>query len=201
MAWSLVTGPTTEPLTVGDVKAQARIDHVDDDDWIEQFVIPAVRERGEIATNRAFTTQTWKDVRDTFPCWEWELPKPPLQAVVSITYVDTAGATQTLTANTDYIVEIPAGPRAARGRVTPAYGLYWPATRGQIAAVTLQFRCGYGSDPASVPPLLKMAMLQDAATLYKNREAILADPGITSAIELPGFARGIYRKFRSYART
>src|SRR4029077_18050283 len=89
----------------------------------------AAREYGETVTHRAFITQTWDDVRDGFPGSDeaiW-LPRPPLISVTSVTYIDTAGATQTWSASL-YTVIAPAGPKASPGAIVPNYGQIFPAT-------------------------------------------------------------------------
>jgi uncharacterized phiE125 gp8 family phage protein len=207
MSLSLYTGPTTEPLTWAQLQKQLRQEGLEDDKaFAETVIIPAVRDRGELATDRAFTDQAWDLVLDSFPCERWiEIPKPPLVSVVLVTYVDTSGVTQTW-ATSNYTVDVPVGPRCRRGRLVLAYGAYWPTTRSQANAVTIRFRCGYvdqsGETPAGpvrvFPPLLLAGLLQDAATIYAHREWLTVDPRVTAAIELPGFSQSIYRSFRSH---
>lgn len=160
-------------------------------------LITAVRERGELATGRAFMTQTWDWQFDIFP-WDaiWlELPKPPLVSVTSITYLDTAGDTQTWAAS-NYVVQPYAGPRCRNGRVALGYQKTWPVTLAQAGAVTVRFVAGYAS-AAAVPQLLKSAMLLDLSTLYAERENLVK--GI-SVNELPNGVRDIYRQSRAHMR-
>jgi uncharacterized phiE125 gp8 family phage protein len=177
-------------------------------------LITAVRERAETATGRQLITATWDLVLDQFPCglqpyelgsrWrDWgfdrignlflDIPKAPLQSVTSISYVDTAGQTQVWAAS-NYLVDAPSGPRGRRGRIAPAYGVVWPFTQAQINAATVRFVAGYGATAASVPSLLRQAMLMDIATLYENRDA--------EAVAMPTGAASIYRahKVRALAR-
>jgi uncharacterized phiE125 gp8 family phage protein len=196
---SLVTGATDEPLTLAQVVAQSRLDGLDDGDeqaFIESVLIPASRDRAELATRRAIPkTQTWEYTLDDFPAERFiEIPRPPLIRVVSVSYVDRAGATQ-VWGSANYLVQAPAGPRCRRGRIALPYGGVWPVPQAQMGAVTIQFECGY----TTVPPLLMAAMLMDVGRLYENRESIIADAGIRVAIELPGGSRDIYRSFLSVA--
>jgi uncharacterized phiE125 gp8 family phage protein len=189
--------PIAEPLTLDAAKQQVRRrDTTDDDVLLEDILIPAARERAEQATRRQFITATYDLTLDgRFP-GEIVLPLPPLQSVLSVTYVDDDGVTQTLATN-QYTVDAPSGPRAQRGRIVPAYNVTWPGTRYQINAVTVRFVAGYGDDHTAVPPRLKMAMLQDVATLYENREDVVLGQGY-SVIAFPSGSTATYANFRSH---
>lgn len=158
-------------------------------------LITAVRERAELATNRSLITQTWDLVLDGFPPYASvsyglslgtrllsgydrsggtmrvnfiEIPKAPLQSITHVKYYDTTGTLQTWAAS-NYVVEAPSGPRAARGRLGLAYGIVWPSTYGQQGDVTIRFVCGYGAASSSVPAFIRSMMLLDASDLYVNR--------------------------------
>lgn len=189
---SLVTAPQQEPLTEAEVLQQIRMGPPGTD---VKLLIQATRERGEEATNRAWITQAWDLVLDEFPvCGYIEIPKPPLQSVSFLKYRDTTGTLQTW-ASSNYIVEAPAGPRCARGRVSLAYGIAFPATYGQAGDITLRFVCGYGATPESVPAILRQAQLLDVATLFANPENVIKG---TIVAELPGGSKAIYARHHSY---
>lgn len=129
--------------------------------------ILAAREDVERRTKRALITQTWDLFLDAFPCGDvLELPLPPLQAVVAITYVDGSGVTQTL-ATSVYQVDT----STPLGRVILNYGQAWPLTYAQRNAVTVRFRAGYGDAASAVPEKAKAAMKLLIADLALNREA------------------------------
>lgn len=220
MSLSLVAGPSSDAISLATAKAHLRLaqDWTDEDGLIGDILIPAVIERCEASTRRQLVTATWAVRLDAFPGgwlagavgWRpWfgmdptrgyflDVPKPPLQSVVSVTYVDTAGVTQTWDPS-NYLVDAPAGPRCARGRLAPKFGIVWPFTQMQINAMTLTFMAGYGADEDAVPALLKAGMLMDLGTLYEHREAVLAD-NRAAAIEIPSGTTAIYRAHRSYAQ-
>jgi uncharacterized phiE125 gp8 family phage protein len=155
---SLVTAPESEPIDVAETKAHLEVVIDDDDDLIAEWIV-AAREYGETFTHRAFLTQTWDWTLDAFPCRAvLEIPLAPLQITTApvITYVDTAGVTQTWSASL-YTVDAPAGPKAMPGRIVPIYGGYFPPTRSVPNAVTVRFVCGYGG-PEDVPSLIKVAL-------------------------------------------
>lgn len=197
---SLVTEPEEEPITVEDAKIQTRRETVTHDDpFLEKIAIPAARDRAELATGRQLVTATWQLKLDRFPgCRYIELPKPPLQEVTSITYVDENGDTQTLSTSV-YSVDAPEGPKASRGQILLKYDQVWPSTRIEPNAVTILFTAGYGDDGESVPARLKLAMLLDLGTLYEFREDYVIGQGYTVS-PLPIGAERIYREYRSWPR-
>lgn len=196
MPLQLITPPQAEPLTLAEVKAQIRQDASVDDAYLGQVIIPAVRDRCELATRRQLLTATWDLLLDRFPaCGFLELPKAPLASVTYVKYYDTGGTLQTLTVTTDYLVQAPSGPRAVRGRVSLPFAGTWPTTLEQRGAVIVRFVAGYGA-AVDVPPLLKQAMLLDAGTLYTHREGVLSNQYGT--VELPMGVRSIYDSYRSY---
>ncbi len=172
MALSLVTAPATEPLTLAEAKSHLKSDVTDEDALIDGLIRSA-REYVETFTHRALITQTWDLRLEGFPSsfeasaiW---LPKPPLVSVTSISYVDTAGATQTW-ASSNYTVDAPAGPWARMGRIVPAWSIYFPVTRSVPNAVTVRFVAGYGAATA-VPSSMKSAMKLLIGNWWANREA------------------------------
>lgn len=198
MALSLVTGPTDEPLDLNIIKPHLKASGVlPEDNLVRTVYAPAARERGELATGRAFLTQTWDLILDAFPEGGFiAIPKPPLQSVTSITYVDMAGVTQTW-ASSNYLVQAPAGPRAKRGRVALPFAGIWPIARPQMGAITVRFVCGYGDSYADMPDLLRWAMLQDVGTMFVNREGVVL--GLKgSPEELPLGIRAVYWAYRSH---
>lgn len=174
MALFLVTAPTEEPVTLDEAKVHLRVDDTYEDALIWSLIV-AASQHVETFTHRALCTQTWDDKRDGFPCGDIWLPKPPVSAVTSITYVDTSGSTQTW-ASSDYTTDLPTGPWARMARITPGYNLSYPQTRCVLNAVTVRFVCGYGGAEA-VPEPIKAAMKLLIGHWHMNREAINVGPG------------------------
>ncbi len=196
MALSLHTAPVGQALDLAAVKLQCRMGDLSDEDaYFAGVLIPAVADRAEASTRRALLTQTWDLVLDRFPSGTGlELPKPPLISVTFVHYLDTAGVTQTWSSSL-YLVEAPAGPRCARGRIELPFAGIWPITLDQPGAVTIRFVAGYGAG-SDIPPLLTMAMLMDVGTLFENRESVLTGPR-QQAIQMPSSTQDIYRTYRS----
>lgn len=177
MGLTLVTGPTLDPIAIAEVKAHSRITTSDEDGLIAGYIL-AARHYAETFLNRALVTQTWDLTLDYE--WPWtldadtdrhvqliEVPKAPLQSVISITYIDESGVTQTL-ASDQYLVDA----TAFVGRITPAYDVVWPCVRDQLKAITVRFIAGYGDSPSSIPETVRQAMLLLIAHWYENREAV-----------------------------
>ena len=169
-AMSVVVEPAEEPLTLTTVKGHLRVDSADEDTFITALIV-AARQYWELHHGRALVTQTLELVLDAWPCGSTiSLPRPPLQRVVSITYVDANGQTVTLAA-TDYVV----AKRSVLGRVVLKDGKAWPSVTMQAAeAITVRFETGYGS-AAAVPQLTKQGMLLLVGHLYENREAVVVN--------------------------
>lgn len=161
---NVVTPPATEPLTLAEAKAHLRVDGTDEDTLITALII-AARESIETWSRRQLLTATLKLSLDEFPCGDGviRIPRPPLQSVSSIQYVDTAGDLQTLAAER-YQVDALGQP----GRVAPAYGTHWPATRDQLNAVHVTFVAGYTSPPQTSKHLARLLV----GHFYANREAV-----------------------------
>lgn len=184
---TVTSEPGSEPLSTAEAKTHLRVDTSDEDTYIDALVT-AARRHVEHVTRRALVTQTLQMTLDHFPGvahgildlrmhpeqligrgedWVIRLPRGPVQSVSSITYLDDAGAEQTLLAS-KYRVDV-SGQVA---RITPAYSEVWPTTRPVTSAVTIEFIAGYGG-ASDVPGDLKHALLVLVATMYEHREAVV----------------------------
>jgi uncharacterized phiE125 gp8 family phage protein len=119
--------------------------------------------------NRALIHQTWVQTLDQWPLdSDVKLLKAPVSSITSVTYVDAAGATQTLSGSA-YVLDAAAPPA---GWLLPADGTSWPSTDDVINAVRITMVCGYGADAASVPAPIINWMLLTIAYLYDQRTAV-----------------------------
>jgi uncharacterized phiE125 gp8 family phage protein len=131
--------------------------------------------------NRALVTQTWVARYPVF-CLEMRIPLARCQSVDEISYVDSAGATQTL-GPSDYRVT---GLLTDDTRIRPAVpGTYWPPTREDREAVTIEFTSGFGDESSDVPATIRHALLEMVSTAYEHRESVIAGAGFS---ELPASA-------------
>ena len=162
--------PAVEPISSAAAKLHLRVD-ISTDDTLIAALITAARQKCELYTRRQLITATWQMTLDAFPDEEViYVPRPPLQSVTSITYVDENGVVQTWTAAL-YRVDIATEP----GRITPAYGESWPSTRDVSAAVTVKYKAGYGDASTAVPSRFIAGMQLFLAVLYEHRDEVIVD--------------------------
>ena len=163
MSLQLSTAPTIEPVTLAEAKEHLVVEHSQDDAKISNL-ITAARQWVEQVTWRALISQTWKLRLKRFPCGALLLPKPPLQSVSSIAYLDADGNSQTWNSS-KWITDIYSEP----GFIQPAWGESYPATRGIANSVTVTFVAGYGATTDTVPEPIRTAIMQHVAHSYENR--------------------------------
>lgn len=158
----LKTAPTTTPVTRAEAMAHCRVVDEGESSYIASL-IEAAKGYAERVTGRQLITATWYYYLSEFD-GDIRVPLPPLQSVTAITYTDTAGASQTLTATTDYEVHTEEEP----GLIVPAYGKLWPATYPMPNVIRIEFIAGYGAASA-VPAEIKQAILEHIEIGYDLR--------------------------------
>lgn len=174
MAVKVITPPTAEPITLAEVKANLRVVLADDDADITRMIV-AARQTAEGILNRTLMRQTLEMAVDYFP-WPYtnepsnpygviRLLAPPLGEVVSVKYVDPAGAQQTLDPSTYVVNDFP-----EPAEIAPAYGKAWPTTQLRRAAVVIRYTAGYAT-AADVPASIKQWMHMAVGTMYATRES------------------------------
>lgn len=195
-----ITPPAAEPIDVATAKNHLRLPAgvTADDDRVAQL-ITAARILVEKETRRSLITTEWQLQLERFPIARYthhhgthedrfgaiNLPRMPFQSLVSLTYVDQAGATQTLAVDTDFAVE--SGDDDRRARVMPLFGKYWPGSRCYPGSVLVQYKAGYGDAGDTVPGPLTQAMLLLIGHWYENREAVTLLNTIPQVLQL-GFS-------------
>lgn len=197
MQLSLVIPPIVEPITLAQAKAHLRVDTPNDDALITEL-ISASREFAEGICRRAFCTQGWKLVLDSWPSpamnisssnWygpNWGTSPGPLttlqvdgltgyEIIPGVAQVQSVESIKYIDANG---VQQTLAPTAYKvdvvsplGRIVPAYGTTWPAARNEINAIEIAFTAGYGDD-TKVPSGIKKWMLIRLGTMYENREEL-----------------------------
>jgi uncharacterized phiE125 gp8 family phage protein len=146
-----VVEPATDPVSVAEAKEHLRVDLDDENDYIAGL-IAAATSAVEERTGRQLVSATWRLKLDGFPP-EIRLTRVPVVSVSSVTYLDAAGDSQTLSPDNyqvDTDSQIP--------RILPEPDTYWPVTEsGRVNAVTVTFVAGYGT-AADVPERAKLAI-------------------------------------------
>ena len=122
-------------VTVTDAKTHLVIEDSRDDQLLLQLIQAAVSHVAN-ETGRVLELAAQVEYFDGFPSTYIELEQLPLNGsdVTSITYLDSAGDSQTLSSSI-YRVD----QRFAKTRIYLAYGASWPVTRGGAATVTVTY--------------------------------------------------------------
>lgn len=171
MALKLITDATVEPVTLEQAKVQCRVDDtITTDDELIGTLITAARQQAEQELGRALITQTWERVIDAFPAAEIELGKHQVLAITSVTYVDAAGASQTMAA-LDYSLDAD----TPGGFLLPAIDTEWPDTLDTANAVRVRFTAGFGPSADDVPGAIKAWILARIGDLHPNGDKVSAE--------------------------
>jgi uncharacterized phiE125 gp8 family phage protein len=166
----LKTAPALEPVTLEEAKNHLKVDS-NDDNLLITALITTARQLAEKETRRAFITQTWEMILDSAES-EIEIPKPPLQSVISIKVIDDTG-NESEVSSTYYDVDT---SENSPGRIKLKSGCCWPTHRG-FASFIIEFKAGYGDTADKVPDMLRQAVLQGIGHLYDNRGSEDLPPG------------------------
>ena len=117
------------------------------------------RELGVIMLN-----ETWEYATDAAPLGETiYLPKAPLVSVTSVTSYDDADSGTTFDAS-NYVVD------TAGNRLFLAQSSVWPSDLREFRSIVVSYVAGYGTDMATLPPLLLQGLLVFVGHLWENRE-------------------------------
>lgn len=162
------TGATSPVISASELKTHARIYNSLDDTYLGTLITTATQII-EAETRRAMINRAFAFQLEAFPAdGEIILPRSPLSTVTSVTYTDTAGSTQTLSASTYHVYSV-----NGVGRVVLKSTSSWPDTQdtGNLD-VTVNFTAGYGASSINVPAALRHATLLAATHLYDNRTSV-----------------------------
>jgi uncharacterized phiE125 gp8 family phage protein len=179
----ITVAAANEPITLDEVKAQGIVDHSDDNAILGRL-IKAARDHVEHYCGVRFASQTIEAKCDCFAdlC---RLRESPVSSLTSISYVDVAGATQTVAAT---VYELRADGLEAS--ITLRYGQAWPTIQPG-SRITLTVVVGYESAPEAV----RHAMLMLVATWYAQRENILVGATVEN-LPMPSSVDALLCNFR-----
>ena len=176
-----------EPITVQEVKDQARLLHDDLDQQIGQ-IIAASRLFAENITGRALIKRTLTLYRMGFEP-KMILPWPPLLSVTEIQYKDVDGVLQTLDPAV-YAWSLAAAP----GYVYLNKDQSWPQTERIADSVQISYEAGYGDGPEDVPDTIRQAMLAYAASLLNYPQHLVGH----QVYEVPGIYHHLLADYRVF---
>jgi uncharacterized phiE125 gp8 family phage protein len=176
-AWILTTGPTLEPFTLAEAKAQIRSVQNQEDGLVASY-IKAARTAAEEYMGRALLTQSWTlSISEFVPV----IPLPmaaPLASVTSVKYYDTSGVQQTLATST-YTVDT----RSRPGRIALAADQTWPSVQSGrlVDRIQIEYVAGYTSS-ALIPESIRQGMRIYIGYLDADRDGMQA--GAKQALEV-----------------
>ena len=177
MSWNLIriTEPQNKVVDLPDAKLHLRVDHDDEDVLIER-IIDAATEQCQDYQNRAYITQEFKLTLPRFPFYgrHIRIPRPPLQSIAKVEYLDRDGGEQELSSD-NYRVNTDTEP----GMLVLEKDETWPDTLWAPDAVRVTFTAGYGDESTDVPPDYRSAVLLMVGHLYENREMVTVGSGPT----------------------
>lgn len=177
MSIIVIDPPEDLVVSLEEAKVHLRVDHDDDDDYIEALIAAATAtiDGPDGWLGRALVEQTLEWQGNQF-CGDVTLGYPPLINIVSVKYIDTDGVEQIVPSDQYRLVGSTSRPRLAL-----AYGAAWPAVRSEDEAVKVRYSAGWpvetegeGDDAVTTwtgPAPIRHAVLMMVSELYENREA------------------------------
>ena len=167
-----VSGPTTEPVSLAEVKDHLNMDPTDtSQDQNLETSISAARIEAESYLGKKIGTQTWDIYLDGFPWWDFRVPLEPLISIDSITYTDEDGLDDTVPAD-DWAYS------TVTGRLWLKRTAYWPSVDLQpFSGVRVRVTVGItqqsdGQSPETLrwPDNIRKAILFRIGTFHNIRE-------------------------------
>ena len=186
--------PASLPVTLAELKAQARVSFTDEDAIMMGHLRAAV-ELCENYVGMGFITQTWAQTFVSFPTTAsrtFILGRRPVQSVTQISYLDTSGVDQTLDP-TLYLLAGAGWEYRPSSIWQSSAGVAWPSALDFAGAVTVTYVVGYGDNQNDVPELIRQAILMAAASFYSYREDITTE---RVPAEIPISSRALLRDWR-----
>lgn len=187
----LVSPPSQLPLGSGELKAWARISHVDEDDVVESIMKHAT-DLVERNLGRVLINQVWKQTLDHSerePAWPVGskdlifLAKPPLVSVASVEYRSAEdGSTNTLDSSAYEVIR----GTSSKGKIARKEEAKSIPLKDGPDVVSITYFAGYGYTPTEVPEAIRNAIKTVASTIFETRGG-LVDVGRIVNANCPGY--------------
>lgn len=159
--YTVVTPPSTQPITLDDTKSFSRITSTSQDSVIESMIKTAIDVAEEYALI-SFINTTWKLVLTEQPTdYKIRVGKGKVSSIAHIKYVDVDG-TETTLDSSKYFTNLDVWPARIHIPNPPELNVNNPK-------ITIQFVAGLGANAAAVPDRAKNALYSIVRHLYDNR--------------------------------
>lgn len=184
--YKLVTGPSSEPITLAEAKLYLRVDDTTEDALITA-IITAARRKFENDTYHYLMPQTWELYLNAneLNAEQISINKSDITAISSVKYYDQTNTQQTLSTD-DYQTAIEGRPYSIK--ITTMPQIY-----NRLNAMVIRFTLGY-ANAAAVPEDIKTAIKTLIGTLYENRQTVVTG---TQVNEVPDTYRFIMENYRN----
>lgn len=184
--YKLVTGPSSEPITLAEAKLYLRVDDSTEDALITA-IITAARRKFENDTYHYLMPQTWELYlnQNEINSEQISINKSDITAISSVKYYDQSNTQQTLSTS-DYQTAIQGRPYSIQLTTVPQ-------VYNRLEAMVIRFTLGY-TNAAAVPEDIKTAIKTLIGTLYENRQTIVTG---TQVNEVPDTYKFIMENYRN----
>lgn len=190
MTTAIITPPALEPLTLADAKLHLRVDHADEDDFIQQTV-SAARQYVEAVTGERMLTQAWRQYVSDWPADRLlRLEVYPVQSVIATTAFDRDGVPHQIALED---VELSRGVKPQKLRFSASID---PALAANGLEIDLSV--GQGDLPVDVAPALRQAVAMLVTHWYEFRGAIAPSQ---QPVSLPAGLDALLRPFKRVGLT
>lgn len=166
--FEVVTASVGRVVDTAEMREYLRFDDGSYEEQTLANILEAAEDFVEKNCGKQLLTATYDWKIPCFYAYRIHWPKPPLNSITSVTYVDTSGTSQTLSTS---LYDVITGTEHAAGYVKQAYNETWPTTRGDDLDVTIRGVCGFG-DKDAVPETFRHQIRLLAKHWFEHRSAV-----------------------------
>ena len=178
-----ITPPSELAVDLAEMRLHCSIEADDTSrDTLLQRYIKTFSAKFEDDTKCSLMEQTLEERLDEWPSGgDIELSPAPVRSIVSVTYVDLDGITQTLPGDA-YLLDGTGSDNVKTWWLLPAYGTTWPEAKLVANSIRITMVCGLATSAADVPDHIVSSILLASAFCLRQRESMDVDGRIK---ELP----------------
>ena len=182
--------PAGDPVSLSEAALHCRVDSTADHPAL-QGMIRAATKAAEQYLGRPILTRSYRQFFDAWPSSNaLELRRSPLVSVTHVKTYDDADAATTFAASSYYVDTV-----SQPGRIVLRATATWPTAARVANPIEVEYKAGYGTDPATLPADIRQAVLMLTANLYEHRgESVTGSIADTAAREGAFDLLGMYRE-------